>query len=361
MVVLRSLALSTAILVAGACFCLSAKADATDEAEFVLRLAHSFPPNHSLVRNATLIWMNKVIERTSGRVAFDYFPSEQLGKAKDLLSLTQSGVVDISYITAGLMSDKLPLAAVAELPEPFETACQGTLAYWQLAKKGGVIDRREFEPLGVRALLVLVMPPYQIYMAKDPITSSQDFGGRKIRSAGGAKSLVVQALGGVPVFIPGPEILEALSRGTVDGAMLSHPSVTDYDLQHDVKYATYGENFGSAVTAHMISLKDFNALPPDIQNILVEAGEEVTLSSCSEIDAEAEHSVSTIKDAGLTYVRLSPEDHEQVVSELSGIGRDWAADLDRRRRAGTEVLQAFRRALRQVIADQTSIAAETQD
>ncbi len=81
------------------------------------------PPNHSLVRNATKVWMAQVEEETNGRIIFYYFPSEQLGKAKDLLSLIQSGVVDISYITAGLISDKLPLAVVAELPETFDTSC----------------------------------------------------------------------------------------------------------------------------------------------------------------------------------------------------------------------------------------------
>lgn len=40
-----------------------------------------------------------------------------MGKAKDLLSLTQSGVLDIGYVGPSYVSDKLPLFSVGELPE----------------------------------------------------------------------------------------------------------------------------------------------------------------------------------------------------------------------------------------------------
>jgi hypothetical protein len=39
-----------------------------------------------------------------------------LGKAKDLLALTQAGVIDIAYVAPGFVSDKMPLSVVAELP-----------------------------------------------------------------------------------------------------------------------------------------------------------------------------------------------------------------------------------------------------
>jgi hypothetical protein len=85
-----------------------------------------------------------------------------MGKAKDFLSLVQSGVIDIAYVAPGFVSDKMPLSVVSELPLEFSGSCQGTMAYWNLAKPGGLLDKKEFAPNGVRLLFTIVLPPYQI-------------------------------------------------------------------------------------------------------------------------------------------------------------------------------------------------------
>lgn len=111
-----------------------------------LRLADSFPTGHYIPDSLTKPFMEEVERRTNNAVKFEYYPGQQLGKAKDMLSLTQSGVADISYIAPAFVSDKMPLAAVAELPGNFTTACVGTAAYWKLAQPGGILDEKEFKP-----------------------------------------------------------------------------------------------------------------------------------------------------------------------------------------------------------------------
>src|SRR5690606_39494548 len=56
---------------------------------------------------------------SQGRIEFQYFPAEQLGKAKDLLTLVQSGAADIVDISPSYISDKFALSSVAELPAMF--------------------------------------------------------------------------------------------------------------------------------------------------------------------------------------------------------------------------------------------------
>ena len=63
-----------------------------------LRVADSFPVGHFIPKGATLPFMDEVTKRSGGRVKFEYFPAQQLGKAADLLNLTQSGVADIGYV-----------------------------------------------------------------------------------------------------------------------------------------------------------------------------------------------------------------------------------------------------------------------
>ncbi len=85
--------------------------------EITLRAADSFPSGHYIGANLIQVFMDTVSEKTGGKVAFEYFPAQQLGKSADMLSLTQSGVTDIGYVGPSYVSDKMPLSSVGELPE----------------------------------------------------------------------------------------------------------------------------------------------------------------------------------------------------------------------------------------------------
>src|SRR3546814_15988729 len=62
------------------------------------RVADSLPVGHFFAESGTKFWMAEVKRLTGGKVDFEYFPSEQLGKAKDMLPLTQTGVADVGYV-----------------------------------------------------------------------------------------------------------------------------------------------------------------------------------------------------------------------------------------------------------------------
>lgn len=310
-------------------------------ADITLRVADSFPTGHYIVENGTKPWMAKIKELTGGKVEFEYYPAQQLGKAKDMMSLTLSGVADIAYVAPSFVTDKLPLSGVAELPEAFSSSCQGTLAYWPLMKDGGLLDQKELKPAGLKALWVLVLSPYQLYMAKDPIPSLDAVKGKKIRTSGAAKVKVVQAMGAAPVSIPTPEVGEAVRRGTVDGMLFPHSSIIPYDLAKDVKYATVGENMGSFVVSYMISRKKWDALPADVKKAFDAAGEAVVKQACESTDADEAKAIAQLKKDGVTFVTLSAADKEKLKGLLAGVSADWAADLDKRGRPGTEVLKAF--------------------
>ena len=115
-----------------------------------LRVADSFPKGHYLVKLVLEPWMEEVKKRTSNAIAFDHYPAQQLGKATDMLKLTQTGVADIGYVAPGYTSDKMPVSEVAMLPGAFEHSCQGTLAYWKLARNG-VIAQQDYTPNKRRA------------------------------------------------------------------------------------------------------------------------------------------------------------------------------------------------------------------
>ncbi len=310
-----------------------------------LRVAHSFSPNHFVSINWVRAWMDRVEDRANGEITFDYFPGEQLGKAKDVLSLVQSGVIDIGLVTPALISDKMPLSVVAELPEKFSTSCEGTNAYWTIAQKGGVLDRVELEPLGVLAVFVLVTAPYQIYMEGGTLNSIKDLPGKKIRASGGIKAIILQKLGAVSVQMAGSELMEAMSRGTVDGMMLSHPSIVSYDLQHHSSVGTISEIFGGNVSALVINRERWSKLPSKVREALETAGEETIGAGCKATDLDVERSLEVIREAGVSLVNWSEQERERLSYQLRSVAEQWTSTYDGRGKPATEVLRAFQAAL----------------
>ena len=146
-----------------------------------LRVADSFPKGHYLVKLILEPWMDEVKKRTNNAVSFEHYPAQQLGKAADMLKLTQTGVADIGYVAPAYVSDKMPVSEVAMLPGAFEHSCQGTLAYWKLARSG-VIAEQDYASNNIRLLLAVSLPQYRIFTVKHPVKDAADVTGLKLRS-----------------------------------------------------------------------------------------------------------------------------------------------------------------------------------
>jgi TRAP-type C4-dicarboxylate transport system substrate-binding protein len=306
-----------------------------------LRVADVYPAGHFVAESLTKPWMQAVTERTRGAVTFQYYPGEQLGKGKDLLQLTLSGVTDVGLVIPAFVSDKLPLSAVAELPGGFDSSCEGTLAYWSLARNG-ILHDAEFARNNVRILLAVVLPGYQIF-ARTPLSNLKSFEGLKIYSTGGAKDLTVRKIGAVPVRMSTTEVFESLSRGTIDGALMSYSTALAYKLPGLVKFGTTGENFGSGVITYVISEAKWKQLPATVQSAMSEAGDAATRAACARIDQGVATDVGKLEAAGVALAR--PSDSKALRELTATVNRDWAAELDKRGRPGSQVLAAFNRAL----------------
>jgi TRAP-type C4-dicarboxylate transport system substrate-binding protein len=320
-------------------------APAAAQDPITLRLADSLSSGHVIHESVAKPFMEAVTKATNGRVRFQHFPAEQLGKAKDLLALTQSGVADIAYIVPSYTSDKTPLTAVAELPGAFETQCQGSLAVYRLAH-GGILGEKEFAPNKIRPLITVALPAYQMLVSSPRnVTSSKDLAGLKIRTAGGAMDLMVRSLGGVPVRMAAPEIWESMSRGTLDGAVMSYQSVTSYDLGKLLKSGTVGLNFGTAIVTYAIGETKWRSLPEDVRKALADAGEAATREGCKRLSEAEATATEKVRTAGMKVITFDEADKATFTKAFVAVAEDWAKDLDHRGRPGTELMKAFKTAL----------------
>lgn len=184
----------------------------------------------------------------------------------------------------------MPLSGVAELSGGFTTSCQGTLAYWKLAKDG-ILAEKDFAPNGVRILFSAVMPPYQM--------------------------------------------------------IFPFSSLAPYKLDGLVKYATLDESLGAVVVNFVISEARWKKLPESVQKAMMDAGEETTRRLCTALDQDLQTDIAKLKQGGLVTVQLPAADKKELQGLLAGVQTEWAEALDKRGKPGTEVFKAFRAAVQQ--------------
>lgn len=311
-----------------------------------LRVADSFPNGHFIGEKITKPWIAKINQRIGKEINLEYYPAQQLGKSKDVLALTSSGVIDIGYVAPAFVGDKLPLSVVAELPIHFKSSCEATMAFYKLATGDGILAKREFVPHKVRVLWAVVLVPYQMMLgSKVNFEGLKSLDGLKIRTTGGAKEFVVRKLGAVPVQIPSPEVYESVTRGTVDGALWPFTSVYSYGMESAFHTSTVGENFGSFVVTYVINERKWKSLSPGAKKMITLASEETLKSACDVVDAEDVEAIRKLKAAGWKIAELSAGDRAELQNRLSSVSKEWATALDKRGKPGSEVLKAYLREL----------------
>jgi len=309
-----------------------------------LKLADRLPQDHYIARYATNYWIEEVQKATNGAVSIQRYPSERLGKSKDMLTLTKAGVVDMGEYVPGYLGDQMPLSGVAELIGVVPSACAASAAYQKLAKPGGFLDKNELAPLGLRLLYVVGLPPYQLFTSK-PISDVASLQGLKIRSTGAGMDAGLRELGIVPIRMSAAELNESFSRGTVDGTAFPAASMYSYDLQKQTKFATVGLSFGSSMTFYGISTSVWNKLPADVQKAMSEVGERTTQRACEMIDKDDREALLRLEKDGAKLVTFSADQKAELDKRLTPVAAAWADGIDKKGRPGSEVLKLFREAV----------------
>jgi len=311
-----------------------------------LRVADSLPATHEVVTSGTKYFLETVAMRMNNEVAFEYFGSEQLGKARDLLTLTASGAVDIGYVAPSLVPEKMPLSEVAMLPGLYTSSCMGTQAFWKLLKEG-VLGQTELKQQGMHVLFAVVQPPNALVLSNTDPRDMKALTGLKIRSSGGPQDLIIKSLGAVPIRMTGPEMYESLSRQTISGMIVSYQSMFAYSWVDVSKYATQDLSYGGFSFTYMISESRWKQLPEKLRRVMTEVGEETNRRLCERMDKDIDLTIEKLRQRGMTIGPLTPVAKGATQAALSGVLTQWSSNLDRQGKPATRTLSEFIAATKQ--------------
>ena len=252
--------------------------------------------------------------------------------------------MDMSFVAPSYVTDKMPLSGVAELPGMFETACQGTRAYWDLLK-GSKLREQDFAANKIVPLFVWALTPYQIVSRSRKVADVKSLSGMKLRTSGGAMDIMARHLGAVSVRMAAPEVYESFSRGTLDALVFPLSSVTSYRLDDIAKFSTLDANFGSCIATWSMSEQKFRSLPEDARNALVQAGTEATATLCAKIQELDIETTKQLQAKGVQMVKFTPDEEAKLKQVLQNVSDEWSKGLDARGKPGSETLKAYSAAL----------------
>lgn len=316
---------------------------AAAQGTITLKVADILPAGHYIARESIGFWMAEMTKRVGGRVKFEYYPAEQLGKARDMYTLLRSGAVDIAYVAPGYIPEKFPLSGAPELPRMISSSCGGTKPYWALTH-GGLLDRKEFAPSGIKPLISFMSAPSQLEGRGKPHDPVTDLHGLKVRGTGSAMDVTIRTLGGVPIQVAGPEIRQALERGTVDAVIGLSPSAVTYDHVAFLDYTTTNADLSAPGLTYSISATRWASLPPDLQATMLDVAASAARNFCEAADRLEQQARDEMQRRGMALVTLSPEQVRALDTEAEAVRAEWVGAMARRGLAGQGAIDAFRQA-----------------
>jgi len=282
------------------------------------------------------------VELSNGRLVFQHFPAQQLGKAAEIINLTQSGVADIGAVAPAYTPERLPMTVVGELPGMYETACAGSHALTKLARPDGLLGQAEYTPQGLRVVFANMLAPYTVMTARAPLTSYKDLQGLKIYASGGAKDITLRTLNAVPIRITGPEMYQAVQRRTIDGTFLAFVGLRPYELHTLLRHALTGVNLGGTAVTYVINDASWKRLPPDLQKALVDAADFAQNTLCSHSDAANETEMVELQKLGATIHTIKGAEREEMLKLLEPVEAQWAATLEQQGKPAKRIAEAYK-------------------
>ncbi|WP_292895436.1 C4-dicarboxylate TRAP transporter substrate-binding protein [Nitratireductor sp.] len=182
-------------------------------------------PVHILNEQPYQKFAEDIAEASGGEITFEVYSSGALVPAKSTMQGIRDNVAQLGVVYPGYTPSELPVNNVLnDLVFTASDAMAAALAYTEVGITNAQLSD-EWKANGGIFVGGYSTPVYN-FMCMEPLVSLEDAKGRKIRTAGGAQTAWVEAIGGVPVSVPIGDVYSGLSRGSLDCTM-SDPTNLD--------------------------------------------------------------------------------------------------------------------------------------
>src|SRR5436309_3884880 len=251
----------------------------------------------------------RVEEKSGGRMEIRVHPASSLYPSAELIPAVLDGRTELGTVLASYLTDVLLEIGPLELPFMTGSVEEHKKAALQLRP----FYTERFARQGLKLLSIHAWPSLQIFSTV-PIRSVADWKGKKIRVYGADSANIARLLGAAPVNINFGEVYSALEKRTVDGAMTSATNAEPMKFFEVAKYLDYWYLAGAAMEWLVANQKAWDALPKDLQHIVLDAMKETNLEEKEWQDASDadERARKRLPELGMTVVDPPKEEIEKA-------------------------------------------------
>lgn len=277
-------------------------------ATHTMRLSHQFPPTHHTAINLEQ-FVQEVAQETNGEVEVQIFGAAQLFQPNQHHGAVASGEVESAIILSLQWGATIPEMSVGMIPY-FMSAPAKQKAF--LGSKAADILDAKMQARGVRNIGWLVdANDLLITSSTKLLDEPEKFKGVKIRGLNRMFDYGLEAMGAVPVTMPGSEAYQALQTGIVDAGITGVPAA------YARKYYEV-QSYGAA--SPMILVYDnlvvnpgwWDALPEDARAGIQRAADAAVQRSLILDEGIDPEGIKRLNDEGMEAVVLTPEQTEAM-------------------------------------------------
>lgn len=267
--------------------CAGADAEPGDEApagggfadmeQVTLKVGTVYGPD-SWQSTAVAAYAEAVTEASDGKIAFEFFWGDTLLSAAELPGGLSDGVIDVAAFLPVYTPAEFPidtwaggLTTGSDVDVPVAGALMGIAA---VAEWGFETDpyMAEIEAAGITPLIprTLLVADFGI-LCKDEASTLDAIGGKRIRVGNATATSEVEALGGIPTTVSGPETYSAFQQGVIDCSVTNVPDMQALSLIDVAKNYNFTGLTGWSHAVLGISTSTWDSLPEVAKDALWDA------------------------------------------------------------------------------------------
>ena len=274
----------------------------------VWNLPHVAAPTYYHTINYTA-FANKVKEKSGGRMEIRVHPASSLYPSHELIPALIDGRAEIGPVVAGYLTDILLEIGILDLP--FMTG--GLDEHRKAANALRPFFTEQLAKRGLKLLAINAWPTQQLFSLA-PVKTLGDWKGKKIRVYGADSANTARALGAAPLSLGFGEVYTALEKKTVDGAITSATNAEPMKFFEVAKFINYWHIAGAGSEWFVVNQKALDALPKDLQQVVMDALKDVRLEDKEWEDAAAwdTRAKQRCAELGMTVVEPGKDEIEKA-------------------------------------------------
>jgi len=226
-------------------------------------------PNHAIMTHGYPRFIKGVEADSKGDIKVKMFVGGQLLGAQAMLGGLRDGVADAGFMVLPYWPAQLPISKfMADLGflGTDGAAMAGAISEFKLLSCPDCVQ--EFASQGVVYGGAFATPPYAL-LTRTKVSTLDEVKGKKLRSGGPLWNRWAAAVGAVPSSVPADDMYDSISRGVLDGTMVSVASLKNYQLWEVTKHVTLADLGTYSGTPASMSLAFWRKLTPDGRRAII--------------------------------------------------------------------------------------------